>query len=58
MGSQPRLQKLFLDFNETFSVDRAFHPECFDKIMFLKSFCFHRENLKTACFTRLKKRFH
>jgi hypothetical protein len=45
-GSRPHRTKSFSDFNETFSVDRAFNSKHFDKKKFLKSFCFHREKFK------------
>jgi hypothetical protein len=45
-GSRPHRTKSISDFNETFSVDRAFNSKHFDKKSFLKRFCFHREKLK------------
>ncbi len=45
-GISTTLTKSFSDFNETFSVDKAFNSKHFDKKIFLKSFCFHGEKLK------------
>jgi hypothetical protein len=55
MGSQPWCTKIVSDFDETFSVYRAFNVEHFDKNKFQKSFCYHGDILKIFLWKNAKK---
>jgi hypothetical protein len=54
MRSQPRYIKMFSDFDEIFSVSRAFNSKHFDKKKILKSLCFHKNILKILLAKNIK----